>query len=105
MNKDESQARLPLLFTEMGGAGELACSECDFLGEITSFTHGFPSDSIPVRSGYQCQSCGVLATLKNERRAIVRGKCGCGGDLARDQPIFCPRCKSDKVEYTMTYIT
>ena len=105
MNKDESQAGHPLLFTEMGGAGELACSECDFVGQIASFIHGFGSESHPGVCGYQCQSCGVLATLKGERRAIVRGKCDCGGDLARDQPIFCPRCKSDKVEYTMTYIT
>jgi hypothetical protein len=90
-----------------GGHGTVTCNDCHFSKELTSFIHGRDW----CNSGFQCQSCGKLTSIRAggpgrprneyERRLV----CACGGDLARDRVVFCPRCKSKNMSYDMEYIT
>jgi hypothetical protein len=31
--------------------------------------------------------------------------CSCGGALSREQPLFCPKCRGQRVSYRIAYIT
>lgn len=95
-----------LHFTQIGGAGNLSCLECDFEKEIVSFLHGFEVNSISS-TGYQCEKCGDLKAIEGVYSNLINTKtiCKCGGELSRDNPIFCPVCKGKKLKYTMRYIT
>lgn len=99
-----------LFFWKTGGVGVINCYKCGFNEEITSFTHGMHSST----SGVQCQSCGKFLTRNKDKREIFGGepgnmlaekKCECGGKLEREEPLFCPKCKSHNLNYVITYIT
>lgn len=93
-----------LYFFKMGGAGKASCLDCDFSEEIVSFLHGTHLDMLSD-TGFQCQKCGELQVIKNDMDNSKSVKCICGGDLDRELPIFCPKCKSNNVAYRMSYIT
>ena len=62
---EEIQSNEPrgIKFSYMGGHGILSCKHCLFREEITSFTHGRSIHGArSSTSGFQCQSCGKLAT-------------------------------------------
>jgi len=95
-----------LWFSYIGGCGKIRCKDCDHSESITSFTHGINSSS----TGFQCQSCGNLTSIKSGRpgRANEYAEsldCKCGGKLDRDKVIFCPSCKSENLIYQMEFIT
>jgi|GEM_PF-2861408 len=90
-----------LFFHYMGGAGELYCKDCNYREEITSFMHGM-NGSV---SGVQCQSCGKLHAISNWIEEDKQTNCECGGMLSRDNAVFCPQCKSNKVRYEVYCIT
>jgi len=93
-----------LYFDRMGGAGTIGCRECGFSTSIVSSLHWWGG---PNSAGYQCKSCGIFVTLEgvgNEAR--IDGGCGaCGGPVARDEQLVCPRCGSDQLHYDIEYIT
>lgn len=95
-----------LWFSYIGGCGKIRCKDCDHTESITSFIHGIDSSS----TGFQCQSCGKLTSIKsggpgraNEYEESL--ECECGGQLDRDKVIFCPSCKSENLIYQMEFIT
>lgn len=95
-----------LWFHRMGGHGIIECGDCDHSEKVTSFSHGFNSS----HSGFQCQSCGKLSSIKGGGRgsADVYEEslvCVCGGALDRDKAIFCPNCKSGNLSYQILYIS
>jgi hypothetical protein len=95
-----------LKFQYMGGHGTISCNNCDFQQSQTSFIHGINTS----RSGYQCQACGKLTSstrTQNETQASKEAEmvCECGGELSREQVLFCPDCKSTNLSYSMEYIT
>lgn len=94
-----------LYFSWMGGAGTIICCDCSYKEDIVSFVHGFDDGGIANGvTGYQCQSCGKFHSLEDGEDGNNK-QCDCGGKLERDKPIFCPECKSKKVQYSMRYIT
>ena len=96
--------RKHLYFECINGVGNIYCRKCGFTEEITSFTHAGRKSST---TGYQCQSCGkftTITTLSGDKTNIE--PCyNCGGKLEREKPIFCPKCKSTKIKYSMRYCT
>lgn len=89
-----------LYFWRMGGVGEIQCLDCNYQERIISFIHGLNSST----TGLQCQSCGKFHALDNwdERKQI---QCDCQGELERNKPLFCPKCRSKNMKYDMIYIT
>jgi hypothetical protein len=94
-----------LYFKNTFGGGIIRCPGCGYEEEINGSTHGF-GDPVEFFDGYQCQICGKFHTVTicgNEN--IILYKCDCGGELSRDKPIFCPKCKARDVSYQWTYMT
>jgi len=94
----------------MGGAGEILWREGDFRQEIISFIHGVkdgpdgPDGPIDAGTeGRQCLTCGMFQSVDWPADRIV--ECKCGGKLSRDHFLFCPKCRSRKLKYVMSYIT
>ena len=99
--KDKHLNEGKLLFSIMGGKGQFYCNECSYSQELVSFLHGISWSS----SGYQCQNCGKFHTIEKAPDTTAELVCDCGGRLSRNQPLFCPVCKSFKVWYDITLIT
>lgn len=93
-----------LYFSIMGGAGTIHCNVCDFSQDIVSFLHGFGEDPWS-NSGYQCQQCGKFHEIERDTKNAMGQRCECGGNLEREMPLFCPKCKTKDVSYGMSYIT
>jgi hypothetical protein len=87
-----------LKFARMCGAGEIFCLECGHSEDIVSFVHGLDS----CTTGYQCQTCGDLTAIDNSHDSSISKVCDCGGVLSRNKALFCPKCKSMKVDYRMS---
>jgi hypothetical protein len=98
----------PLFFHQMGGSGSIVCRECGHEKKLISHLHGFSVDLKDTIStlGYQCQKCGKF----QERRSTPQKReidlaCECGGQIDREKPLFCLKCKSYDLEYHGTFIT
>lgn len=107
-----------LCFSRMGGVGVIRCKDCGHEEEIVCFTHGFMSCHI----GRQCPHCHAFAVEYNEGQEyhefgestedFICPECG---EVIRkkeenilkgnDDPLFCPKCHSPRLEYVMRYIT
>jgi hypothetical protein len=109
-SRRELQARLAqgLEFSMLGGGGELECEDCGHRQEIVSFTHGALSGPNAFREcGVQCLDCGRFQSLVwsgDGDEEPVSG-CECGGELSRTHFLFCPKCRSKSLSYSMRYIT
>lgn len=90
-----------LYFRNMGGAGIIRCSQCKYAQEFVSFLHGANWE----RTGYQCQKCFKFLDIENEKFPLRSRRCECGGKLARDRTVFCPRCRTNNVTYESCRIT
>lgn len=91
-----------LYFTQIGGAGKISCKNCDFNEKIIGFLHGIV---FWTKTGFQCQKCGKFHEIECDMNNTKEVKCNCGGNLERDEHLFCPKCKSKKLHYDMEYIT
>lgn len=103
--KDIIDNKCFVYFKNVRGGGVIRCHGCGYTQEIIGFTHGF-DDPCPFTEGNQCQSCGKFHEVDfigNKR--VSPDKCSCGGNLSREEPIFCPRCKARDVSYHLTYVT
>jgi len=107
-----------LCFSRMGGAGVIKCADCGYQEENICFTHGMTSCNI----GRQCPKCHAFIGEYNEsehyhtfgdaKEDFVCPKCGAvirkkeesifQGD---DEPLFCPKCHSARLQYHLHYIT
>lgn len=95
-----------LRFRQMGGAGNLYCQKCGYEEHIISFLHSFPTGpGTWHESGYQCQVCGKITSIEKNLWMKELPKCECGGELSRDEGLFCPVCRSYKVKYKLKIIT
>jgi DNA-directed RNA polymerase subunit RPC12/RpoP len=97
-----------LEFSFMGGMGEIACRDCGFRQEITSFMHGATSGpDACCDEGLQCLSCGKFVSVHREGNPPVDPvpPCECGGELSRDHFLFCPKCRSKNLKYGMSVIS
>lgn len=106
IEKNRIEKSTGLWFQNMGGCGSIHCLDCQHTENVTSFIHGIDSS----HSGFQCQGCGMIASLTgggrgkaNQYKEIMN--CECGGKFEREMMLFCPRCKSKNLFYAMKYIT
>lgn len=88
---------------DLSGGGKLGCADCGHIAKILGRSHGpgFTSFS----SGYQCQLCSKLKVLNVFPEDKAEEACECGGLLTRNNTLVCPECKSENVNYRMSYIT
>lgn len=94
-----------LYFIATGGSGELACKDCGWTKEITSFIHGF-SEPRWGCMGVQCDKCGAFSTIDTvEHEPVPTKQCACGGTFQREEPLFCPQCRSGNLHYALDSIT
>jgi hypothetical protein len=99
-DRSEDTCRYEVGFQDMGGAGKICCSDCGYAKHIVSFVHGDDSSS----AGYQCQSCGSFMVLDGSLPDRIEDACQCGGVVARDCALFCPQCRSKRLQYEVAYI-
>ena len=107
-----------LCFSQMGGAGKIECCNCGYHEDIISFVHGAMSCDI----GRQCPSCHAFVVEHNEseqfhtfgeaEKDFACPKCGSiirkkEEDILKgnDDPLYCPKCHSARLNYRMLYIT
>jgi hypothetical protein len=94
-----------LYFYHITGGGIIECFNCGYNEEITALFHGFGNNPWS-NLGYQCQSCGKFLEVKsrwnNNPHASI---CECGGLMSREEPIFCPKCRSNQVKYSCIILT
>ncbi|CCG53713.1 Protein of unknown function [Flavobacterium indicum GPTSA100-9 = DSM 17447] len=81
-----------LTFSKMGSIGEFSCLKCYHTEMVASYTR--------LSEGYQCQSCGKFHNIE---RSVELPTCNCGGELERNKPLFCPKCKSFSVKFSLKY--
>ena len=106
--KYEARVAQGLEFSRMGGAGEIACRDCGFREEITSFMHGFTSGpEASADEGRQCLQCGKFRTVHLQGNSPVDSlpRCECGGELSRDHFLFCPTCRSKNLSYGISVMS
>lgn len=104
----EEERAKGLNYSLMGGAGNIVCEECGYTEEIVSFTHGLTSGpAASCTEGRQCLECGKLHSVHRTGNPPVEPvpRCVCGGELSRDHFLFCPKCRSARLQYEMAYIT
>ena len=90
-----------------GRGGEIACRDCGFREEITSFMHGFTSGpEASAREGRQCLQCGKFTTVH------LQGNYGrfppavrVWWELSRDHFLFCPTCRSKNLSYGISVMS
>ena len=87
----------------MNGVGAIQCNSCRFRQNITSHLHRFGENNW-FKNGYQCQKCGKFHAIEGYDN-VEMNKCECGELLEREKAIFCPRCKTKDVTYTMLLMT
>lgn len=95
------------------GAGELFCNACQHTERVLVSTHGF-GKSAKFSKGYQCQSCAKFVSFRSDEKSYgtisytsggIRDAitdsctCLCGGAFSRDEPMICPRCKANDVQF------
>lgn len=107
-----------LCFSKMGGAGVIKCRDCGYEEKIISFTHGMMSCNI----GRQCPKCHSFVVEHNESKkyhefgeAKEDFTCPKCSSVIRkkeesifkgnDDPLICPKCQSQRLDYHMSYIT
>lgn len=94
-----------LYFSYMGGVGTITCNSCNHSEEIVSFTHLIGGKPLTF-TGVQCQKCGEFREIMNYHEAgKERLLCQCGGTLSRNEPLFCPHCKSKELDYSLKFLT
>ncbi len=95
-----------LYFHKMAGAGTFSCLACNYKENFTSFLHGYNEKGRCGTHGCQCQKCGKFNKFtSNEGVKYIIPKCECGGELSRENKVFCPICKSTDVKYNMIIIS
>lgn len=107
-----------LCFSRMGGAGIIRCKDCSHTEEIISFIHGAMSCDI----GRQCPHCHAFVVEHNEGQEFHQfGEatedfiCPECGEVIRkkdedflkgnNDPLFCPKCHSPRLEYMISILT
>ena len=93
-----------LYFKYIPGAGKLTCNSCNFQSEIVGFLHSEDESGLKT-TGYQCQNCGKFQSITDNIVNPISKLCSCGGNLDRNNPIFCPNCKSENISYKIEIIT
>lgn len=98
-----------LTFSKMGGNGNLICLACHYTESILTFIHGIDAKS-GIRCatyGFQCQSCGKFHKVRHNQRDGFETihDCECGGKIEKEKAVFCPKCKSENVEFKMKYLS
>ena len=88
----------------MGGEGTISCNKCDFNQAIVSFLHGFGTNSWS-NTGFQCQNCGKFHEIEYDTENTLGKLCDCGGVLSREEPLFCPNCRTTDIRYRLIRIT
>jgi hypothetical protein len=104
----ESRHAEGIEFSRMGGRGTIHCTECNFSEDITSFMHGMTdSGENCCTTGFQCLSCGKFLAIYSEEAKLSNAltRCECGAEIARDHILFCPRCRSKKLQYHLSVIS
>jgi hypothetical protein len=91
-------------FSRGSGAGIIICDDCGNNYNIICFTHGGSSHFCATQT-FQCQKCGKLVNHTSEGELSTPNNCECGGEMSREEPVFCPICKSKNVQYRMKYMT
>jgi len=86
----------------MGGAGILRCNNCDFKQDIVSFCMGQTPGAI-LDSNVKI----VVKFMKIEydTETSLGRLCDCGGVLSREEPLFCPNCRTNDIRYCISYMT
>ena len=104
----EEERAKGLQYSLMDGAGVIACEQCGYREEVVSFTHGLTwGPDASADEGRQCLECGAFTTvhLEGDPPVTTVPRCACGGKLSREHFLFCPKCRSKKLRYDMSYIT
>ena len=91
-----------LTFDYIGGYGTIQCHDCHHIENVTGALHIHGTDK--AVQGFQCQECGKFKVLSFPPDPKKK-KCTCGGELTREEVVFCPVCRSQKVTYSMRFIT
>jgi hypothetical protein len=91
-----------IYFWKLGGSGIFHCHDCNFEKEIVTFLHGAKGWNV---TGYQCQECGDFHNIERDSNNKAERRCDCGGILKKDNPIFCPNCRSFHVGYDVRIMT
>ena len=97
-----------LTFSKISGSVKISCNKCFHSKSILGFIHGydFSNGKRCGTEGFQCQTCGKLHKIQSyEHENYVLMNCDCGGKLSRKNVIFCPKCKSEDIEYQNKYLT
>lgn len=82
-----------------GGVGNITCNDCGYSADLVAFNES----NEPNSAIYQCESCGNFVEGRNFLTARVEGVCPCGGAVEPHATLFCPKCKSKKVQYKINY--
>lgn len=107
-----------LSFQNTSGAGVVKCKHCYHTQEIISFVHGPMSADI----GRQCPQCGEFCVEHNESKEYHQFgpstedfRCPKCNYIIRkkeesifkgnENPLFCPKCHSVKLEYLTSFLT
>ena len=91
-----------LYFVLMNGAGEVSCQVCTYTSKLTGTING-DHGSDWNQKGYQCQSCGRFDEIEYPDRLDQLPRCDCGGEISRNEIVFCPECRSDHMIYNEQY--
>ena len=96
-----------LRFAEMGGGGQLRCRDCGHHQEVVCHIHGFgeSEDGWVCTSAGQCDRCGAIQEIEIFLDQPVDHSCACGGTLRNEADVFCPVCRSSRVDYHLEWIT
>ena len=77
-----------------------------WVGELSEFQEKLsqvPVDEQERISAIQAEANVAYQAVTGEYEASLI--CECGGPLDREAILFCPHCKSNNLQYAMTYIT
>lgn len=93
---------MPLFFRDLPPYGTtVTCSACEHEKALQNTVRMRVGRKNEVRRlvEFQCTGCGSTALLEGyapDEATVAKERCGCGGELRRDRPFFCPACGHGK---------
>ena len=102
-----SPPRKALKFIFLSGTGEISCLDCGYQQPLAGTLHyrNPETDGNILHLGHQCQSCRKFSKVIRREGLTPDMHCECGGELAREEPLVCPACASQNLDYECFLMT
>ena len=97
-----------LRYADLHGAeGHIFCKSCGYLNyiHVCWYSIRFNNGNGGIKTSYQCRDCGEFVNIEKYDKDMPLPACQCGGQLSQDHLLFCTKCRSNDLNYSVYFFT